>query len=125
LLLCNHATTGKLRWRCLNTPGARPEWYYDFDVRYIGQCFSAGEKVSDKTIALAEEATKQIESHALKAAEVLSQGSDGRIMVNSLGILSNPSSRGSDLRIARDEIEKALQIIEATTWPTEADYAHI
>jgi hypothetical protein len=45
-------------------------------------------------------------------------------MVNSLGILSNPSSRGSDLRIARDEIEKALQIIEATNWPTEADYSH-
>ena len=87
-------------------------------------CLSAEEKVSDKTIALAEVATKQIESHALKAAEVLSQGSDGRIMVNSLGILSNPSSRGSDLRIARDEIEKALQIIEATTWPTEADYSH-
>ena len=81
--------------------------------------------MSDKIIARAGVATKQIECHALKAAEVLSQGSDGRIMVNSLGILSNPSSRGSDLRIARDEIEKALQIIEATTWPTEADYAHI
>jgi hypothetical protein len=81
-------------------------------------CLSAEEKVSDKAIALAEVATKQIESHALKAAEVLSQGSDGRIMVNMLGVLS-------DLRIARDEIEKALQIIEATTWPTDADYAHI
>jgi hypothetical protein len=46
-------------------------------------------------------------------------------MVNMLGVLSDPSSRGSDLRIARDEIEKALQIIEATTWPTDADYAHI
>jgi hypothetical protein len=88
-------------------------------------CLSAEGKMSDKTIALAEVATKQIESHVLKAAEVLSQGSDGRIMVNMLGVLSDPSSRVSDLRIARDEIERALQIIEATTWPTDADYAHI
>lgn len=70
----------------------------------------------------AESATKKVQHHAFHAAQVLREGVDGRIMVNLYGIFTDPSKRGSDLRIAREEIDKALAIIEATRWPKDADY---
>lgn len=73
-------------------------------------------------INAAEAATRKVQDHAFKAAEVLRKSYDGRIMVNAYGILVEPDKRGSDLRIARDEINKALSILEATNWPTDSDY---
>ena len=73
-------------------------------------------------LSAAETATKKIQDHAAEAARVLREGYDGRIMVNFYGIFSSPTDRGSDLRIARDKINEALALMEATNWPKDADY---
>ena len=79
--------------------------------------------MSDDKFATAERATKQIENHARRAVEVLSNGFNGQIMINAYsGAFSDPQARASDLRIAVDELRKALQLLEATEWPTDADY---
>jgi hypothetical protein len=53
---------------------------------------------------------------------VLKEGVDGQIMLNTYGIFIDPRKRRSELRIAREEIDKALALIEATSWPSDADY---
>ena len=70
----------------------------------------------------AAEATKQIEVHAAEAARILREGLDGRIMVNFYGGYTSPRDRAVDLRSARERIDKALALLEATRWPTQADY---
>jgi hypothetical protein len=70
----------------------------------------------------AEKATRAIQDQADKAARTLSEGCDGRIMINFYGIFTDPRSRAIDLRIAREEIDKALALIDSTKWPTNADY---
>lgn len=68
-------------------------------------------------------ATQRIGEHGSKAARALSQGVEGRIMINAAsGALADPKSRRADLLIARDEINKALEILDATAWPSAADY---
>ena len=42
-----------------------------------------------------------------------------------VGAFSEPQARASDLRIAVDELRKALQLLEATEWPTDADYRRL
>ena len=61
-----------------------------------------------------------------RAVEVLSNGFNGQIMINAYsGAFSDPQARASDLRIAVDELRKALQLLEATEWPTDADYRRL
>ena len=82
--------------------------------------------MSDDKFGTAERATKQIENHTRRAVEVLSNGFNGQIMINAYsGAFSEPQARASDLRIAVDELRKALQLLEATEWPTDADYRRL
>jgi hypothetical protein len=74
------------------------------------------------TIDSAHAATNSVQASARQAAKVLQNGWDGRIMVNGYGIFADPRARATDLRIAREHIDKALALMEATTWPTDADY---
>ena len=70
---------------------------------------------SEKVTAAVSEATRQ-------AAQLLSGGSDGRIMVNFYGVFSEPHKRQAELESARDAINKALALLSAAPWPCEADY---
>lgn len=82
--------------------------------------------MSENKFGTAERATKQIETHTRRAVEVLSNGFNGQIMINAYsGAFSEPQARASDLRIAVDELTKALKLLEATEWPTDADYRRI
>jgi hypothetical protein len=82
--------------------------------------------MSDDKFGTAERATKQIENHTRRAVEVLSNGFNGQIMINAYsGAFSEPQARASDLRIAVDELRKAPQLLEATEWPTDADYRRL
>ncbi len=73
-------------------------------------------------INAAEATTTRVEEHALRAAQLLKEGVDGQIILNAYGIFIDPRKRRSELRIAREEIDKALALIEATSWPSDADY---
>ena len=42
--------------------------------------------------------------------------------VNASGILMNPPTQLTHLRVAHDEIAKAIAAMEAAAWPSEADY---
>ena len=82
--------------------------------------------MSNDKFGTAEKATKQIENHTRRAVEVLSNGFNDQIMINTYsGAFSEPQARASDLRIAVDELRKALQLLEATEWPTDADYRRL
>ena len=70
---------------------------------------------SEKVTAAVSEATRQ-------AAQLLTDGTDGRIMVNFYGVLSEPHKRQAELESARDTINKALALLSAAPWPCEADY---
>ena len=78
--------------------------------------------MSDNKFATAERATNK-PSINRGTIELLSNGFNGQIMINAYsGAFSDPQARASDLRIAVDELRKALQLLEATEWPTDADY---
>jgi hypothetical protein len=70
---------------------------------------------SEKVTAAVCEATRQ-------AAQLLSDGSDGRIMTNFYGVFSEPHKRQAELESARDTINKALALLAAAPWPSDADY---
>lgn len=51
---------------------------------------------------------------------MVSNGLNGRIMINAYpGPFSEPQREESDLRIAIDELTKALKLLEATEWPAD------
>ncbi|ENN85568.1 hypothetical protein RHSP_06709 [Rhizobium freirei PRF 81] len=74
--------------------------------------------VIDKAAA----ATTAIQDQAGKALDVLQYGFNGRI-VNGFDIYTDPSGRHSNLLEARKAIDPALELMKATKWPTEAEYA--
>lgn len=73
------------------------------------------------TIEKAAAATDAIQDHVGTALEALQDGFNGRI-VNGYGIYTDPSSRHIDLLNARKAIDAALSVMNATKWPTNADY---
>ncbi|NTE68123.1 hypothetical protein G6M85_21195 [Agrobacterium tumefaciens] len=72
------------------------------------------------SIQKAAAATAEIDGHVFTALEAL-RGFDGRI-ANGYGVYSDPSNLRRDLVEARKAIESALSVMQATTWPTEAQY---
>lgn len=73
------------------------------------------------TIEKAAAATDAIQDHVGTALETLQHGFNGRI-VNGYGIYTDPSNRHLDLLNARKAIDAALSVMNATNWPTNADY---
>ena len=70
-----------------------------------------------KTAAAVTTATRAHISNVLLALE------EFRLLgINSHGILMNPSAQLSDLRVAHEELGKAITIMQSTDWPSEADY---
>jgi hypothetical protein len=66
--------------------------------------------------------TEAVSELTRKAALVLREGYDGTTMVNAYGVFANHRRRKDELLIARGEIDKALALIDAAPWPSEADY---
>lgn len=66
-------------------------------------------------------ATTIIQDLASSALETLQGGFVGRI-VNGFGIYADPSSRRRDLIEARNAIDAALTVMNATKWPSNAEY---
>lgn len=75
-------------------------------------------------VTRAENATAEIQRLAREASNVLLNGKDGRILVNFLGVFSEPWARESDLRIAKEKIDQALNLYSQTNWPSSQDYDH-
>lgn len=72
-------------------------------------------------IAKAADSTDEVQEHVGKALSILQPGFNGRI-VNGWGIYSDVSNRTRDLAAAIEELQKALEVMRITAWPTKADY---
>jgi hypothetical protein len=75
---------------------------------------NASAKVTDAVIELSRQ-----------AAGILRDGHDGHIMVNAYGVFSDRHKRRNELLDARTAIDKALALIDAAPWPSDADYDNI
>jgi hypothetical protein len=71
-------------------------------------------------VQVAGRATDQVRARIEEAAALLAD-SDARV-VNALGVLMQPQARRATLVAAKQAIEAALAIMDATTWPAAADY---
>lgn len=69
-------------------------------------------------IGKAELATTEVQDRSRAAATLLSDSGG----VNSLGVLINPQQRLSSLLSAKAEIEAAVVLLKATSWPSSHDY---
>jgi hypothetical protein len=72
-------------------------------------------------ITQAAAATNSAEDKVIYAIDVLRNGLDG-VVTNGYGVYVRPDMRRADLRVAKEAVDTALGIIDAATWPTEADY---
>jgi hypothetical protein len=69
-----------------------------------------------------EKVTAVVRTLTADADRLLREGFDGRIMVNMLGVFSDPAKRRGELQAAREAIDKALALLNAAPWPTKEDY---
>jgi hypothetical protein len=76
---------------------------------------------SQDKISQAAAATDRIQSLVDEALSTLQQGFDGRI-VNGFGVYLDSSSRRNDLKTALDAITAAMEILQKSEWPTDADF---
>lgn len=72
-----------------------------------------------------EKVTAAVLTLTADAERLLREGSDGQIMVNLLGVYSDPVKRRGELQAAREAIDKALALIDAAPWPTKEDYERL
>lgn len=73
------------------------------------------------TITQAAASTSTIQDHVSRALDALQDGFNGRI-VNGHGVYADPSGRRRDLIEARNAIDAALTVMNATKWPSNAEY---
>jgi hypothetical protein len=71
-------------------------------------------------VQVAGRATDQVRARTDEAAVLLALGEARAI--NALGVFMEPSARRATLLAAKQAIEAALGVMDATAWPTEADY---
>jgi hypothetical protein len=72
-------------------------------------------------VQVAGRATDQIRARIGEAAALLADG-DARA-INGLGVFMQPRNRRATLVAAQQAIDAALAVMDATAWPTDADYA--
>jgi hypothetical protein len=65
-------------------------------------------------------ATDQVRARIEEAASLLADGEARAI--NAIGVFMEPSARRATLQAAKAAIEAALGVMDATAWPTAADY---
>jgi hypothetical protein len=71
----------------------------------------------------AEDATSAITKHLRSAENALRRGlATNSAAVNALGVLMEPRLRLNDLTEAREQIDKALEKLRSSSWPTDSDY---
>jgi hypothetical protein len=73
--------------------------------------------VKSNPVERAARITQEIEEHVAQAIELCIQ-----VSKNPLGIYSDPPTRLSDLRSARDSLNMAITEHLGTRWPTRGDY---
>jgi hypothetical protein len=78
----------------------------------------AAEGISMTILAKAELATNDVQTQVKRAEELLAGGSG----INALGILHNPQEKLLSLYSAKAEIEGAISLMTATSWPSNRDY---
>jgi len=79
---------------------------------------AATSEAKDK-IRIAEKHTNQVNGLTRSAVRLLKDGHEG---TNAYGVFIDRYQRESELREARAAIDKALDLIGATNWPTTADW---
>ena len=72
-------------------------------------------------IDAASAATDRVFDHVGTAINRLNEQFDGRV-VNGYGICRDPAQARLAVAAGIDELKKALVIMDATVWPTNADY---
>jgi hypothetical protein len=71
-------------------------------------------------VQIAGRATDQVRARIEEAASLLADGEARAI--NAIGVFMEPSARRATLQAAKAAIEAALGVMDATAWPTAADY---
>ena len=71
-------------------------------------------------VQIAGRATDQVRARTGEAAALLADGEARAI--NAMGVFMDPRARRATLAAAKAAIEAALGVIDATVWPTAADY---
>jgi hypothetical protein len=71
-------------------------------------------------VQVAGRAALQVRARVEEAVALLGDG-DARA-INSLGVFIQPQARRATLVAAREAIDAALAIMDATAWPADADY---
>ena len=77
---------------------------------------------AESKVDAAARATGKVEHLASQAAQLLREGSDGKIMINSLGAYQDPSKRRGELQSAVEMLARAIAQMDAIAWPTDRDY---
>jgi hypothetical protein len=69
---------------------------------------------------IAGRATDQVRARTEEAVALLGDGEARAI--NAIGVFMQPLTRRATLLAAKQAIEQALDVMDATAWPTAADY---
>ena len=72
------------------------------------------------TLKVAAAATQTITAHVATARRSLDDFRN--VSRNGAGVLASPGHQRRDLASAIDELKKALNVLDGTSWPTEQDY---
>lgn len=73
-------------------------------------------------IQMCEKVTSAVSEATRRAANILLEGSDGRIMVNFFGVFAEPHKRRAELQTAIETINKAILLLDGAPWPSASDY---
>ena len=68
----------------------------------------------------AAKATEEASQHVVNAK--IAVDDFFTIGTNAAGVYTNPHAQLRDLEAARDELDKAMAIMQHTAWPSEGDY---